>query len=222
MKVGKIAALRDMVPIRPLDRIEAMRIAELQAKRLLELSDVTAPPVPESVIANLPFIQVERFASLPVSGAARWASQRWVILLNSSESYGRQRFSLAHELKHILDHRFAEVIYSSIPMSEQQHSIERICDYFAGCLLMPRSWLLHASMSGNRSTRDLATRFETSEVAIRVRLQQIGVDYAARDRCASGPSTWSSPNSITRYRYSRRHRRPSRIPTERQLHEQRN
>ncbi len=222
MKVGKIAALRDMVPIRPLDRIEAMRIAELQAKRLLELSNVTAPPVPDSVIADLPFIQVERFASLPVSGAARWASQRWVILLNSSEPYGRQRFSLAHELKHILDHRFAEVIYGSIPLSEREHSIERICDYFAGCLLMPRSWLLHASMSGDRSARDLASRFETSEIAIRVRLQQIGVADAARDRCASGRSTWSSANNFTWYRYSYRHRRPPGIPTTRQLHEQKN
>jgi Zn-dependent peptidase ImmA (M78 family) len=215
MKVGKIAALRDMVPIRPLDRIEAMRIAELQAKRLLELSDVAAPPVPESVIANLPFIQVERFTSLPVSGAARWASQRWVILLNSSEPYGRQRFSLAHELKHILDHRFAEVIYSSVPVSERQDSIERICDYFAGCLLMPRSWLLRAWSGGNQSVRDLAPRFGTSEVAIRVRLQQIGLVDATRGRCASGWSSWSSPNNIAQYRYSHRHGCPSGVPTAR-------
>ena len=111
--------LRDMVPIRPLDCIEAMRIAELQAKRLLELSDIATPPVPESVIADLPFIQVERFTSLPVSGAARWASQRWVILLNGSSPMADRDSVLAHELKHILDHRFAGIIYSSIPIPEQ-------------------------------------------------------------------------------------------------------
>lgn len=189
MRTSTIATLRDLVPIRPLDRIEAMRIAELQTQRLLELVGISEPPVPDRIITELPFIQVERLTPLPVSGAARWASQRWMILLNGAESRGRQRFSLAHELKHILDHRFAAVIYGSIPASERQQAIERICDYFAGCLLMPRTWLTQCWLSGEHSTRVLASLFETSELAIRVRLQQIGVLEPLTRRCSSDWAT---------------------------------
>src|ERR1017187_3935957 len=103
MNRGIVASLRDFVPLRPLRREEAMRIAELQAHRFLSLVSVTEAPVPERVIAELPRVQVERVSPFPVSGATHWASQRWLVVLNAAEPLVRQRFSLAHELKHILD-----------------------------------------------------------------------------------------------------------------------
>jgi len=170
MNRGVIAALRDFVPIRPLRRSEALRIAELQAYRFLKLTGVNEPPVPERVISELPRVQVERISPFPVSGATRWASQRWVILLNGSEPQSRQRFSLAHELKHILDHRVVEVLYRRVPEPERQQSIEHICDYFAGCLLIPRPWLKRAWGEGLQSVSALAERFGTSQAAVLVRL----------------------------------------------------
>jgi hypothetical protein len=125
MNRGVIAALRDFVPIRPLTREEAMRIAELQALRFLEMVGITGGPVPERVIADLPRVQVERMSPLPVSGATQWASQRWLIVLNGAEPATRQRFSLAHEFKHILDHRFADVLYRNILEEARHESIEQ-------------------------------------------------------------------------------------------------
>ncbi len=73
---------------------------------------------------------------LPASGASQWASQRWLVLLNASEPRERQRFSLAHEFKHIIDHRFADLIYAKFPDLDRARIIEQLCDYFAACLLM--------------------------------------------------------------------------------------
>src|SRR5262245_8215156 len=54
-----VAALRDVVPIKPLAPVEALRIAELQANLLLKLGGIAEAPVPESIISALPRIQVE-------------------------------------------------------------------------------------------------------------------------------------------------------------------
>ena len=175
MNRGVVATLRDFVPIRPLTREEAMRIAELQALRFLELVGVTGGPVPERVIADLPRVQVERMSPLPVSGATHWASQRWLIVLNGAEPATRQRFSLAHEFKHILDHRFADVLYRNIPEAACHEAIEQVCDYFAGCLLIPRPWLKKAWGQRVQSVDALAARFETSQAAMLVRLNQVGL-----------------------------------------------
>src|SRR5712675_1065986 len=100
MSLGVIASLRDFVPIRPLTRTEAFRIAELQSIRFLGLVGVSEPPVRESVITNLPRLSVQRISPLPVSGATQWANGQWLLLLNGGEPRARQIFSLAHELKH--------------------------------------------------------------------------------------------------------------------------
>src|SRR5580704_13272227 len=98
-----IRELRDLVPLRALSVAESMRVADLQAGRLLALLGIEEGPVPESAITELPRIQVERMTPSPVSGAAQWSRGRWLIVVNGAEPWGRQRFSLAHEFKHVLD-----------------------------------------------------------------------------------------------------------------------
>ena len=134
MNRGTLATLRDLVPIRPLTHGEALRIAELQATRFLELSEISGPPVPENIITHLPKIEVRRMSPWPVSGCTDWAKGTWLIVIRGNDNGVRQRFTVAHEFKHILDHRFVHVLYPATPgMSAHQRS-EMICDYFAGCL----------------------------------------------------------------------------------------
>lgn len=114
---------------------EALRVAELQALRLLKLSNVAAPPVPESVIRDVPKVLVKRIVPWPVSGASDWAKGTWVIVVNGAEPEPRQRFTVAHEFKHIVDYPFIDVLYpASLGMSTHRRT-ESTCDYFAGCLL---------------------------------------------------------------------------------------
>lgn len=205
MNRGVIATLRDFVPIRPLSRIEALRIAELQATRFLKLVGISEPSVPERAIAELPRVQVERVRGLTASGATEWAKGRWLIALRASEPVTRQRFSLAHEFKHILDDRFIDVLYRGIPKADRARFVEQVCDYFAGCLLMPRPWLKHAWASLRiQRLPDLAEHFGVSEQAVEVRLSQVGLG-APRPRCsrASGRSLLPVPAAGTPAVYHR-------------------
>lgn len=192
MNRGVLATLRDFVPIRPLSRTEAYRIAELQASRFLRLVGADEAPVDEKVITELPKVHVQRLSPLPVSGATQWSQGRWIILLNANESTTRQRFSLAHELKHIVDHRFVDILYNRIPEDERREFIERICDYFAGCLLVPRPWLKRAWGNGIQQPAELAARFRVSQQAVQVRLSQIGLGERSR-RCSRVAPGWALP-----------------------------
>jgi Zn-dependent peptidase ImmA (M78 family) len=174
--------LRDVVPVRPLTFTESLRVAELQASKLLALSMVTEPSVSESVISGLPRMQVERMSPAPVSGATHWSHGRWLIIVNGSEPRGRQRFSLAHEFKHVLDNPFIDVLYPASGDMTSHERAEQVCDHFAACLLMPRLWLKRAWGNGEQSAGTLARRFDVSRAAMSVRLRQIGL-VEATPRC---------------------------------------
>lgn len=190
MSRGVVMTLRDRVPLRPLLRSEHLRIAELQTHRFLALAGITEAPVPTSIIAELPRLQVAVMRPFPVSGATHWKDGKWLIVLNGREPQTRQRFSLAHEFKHILDDRFAELIFGYIPEGDRAAFIEQVCDYFAGCLLMPRPWLKREYFSGTQSVKALPRRFEVSEAAIETRLSQLGLTEP-RPRCSRTSLDWS-------------------------------
>ncbi len=185
-KNNTLTTLRDMMPIRPLSHIESLRVAELQAMKLLALSGVEDAPVPDTIITDLPRIQVERIIPSPVSGAAQWSKGRWLILLNGAEPKVRQRFSLIHEFKHVLDNPFVNVLYPSAGAMSEHARAEQVCDYFSGCVLMPRPCLKKAWTSGTQDPVRLAQQFDVSRAAMRVRLLQIGLaDQPGRCRVAA-------------------------------------
>ncbi|MDZ7733876.1 MAG: ImmA/IrrE family metallo-endopeptidase [Acidimicrobiia bacterium] len=192
MTLGIVTQLRDFVPLRPLTRAEAYRIAELQAIRFLKLTGASEPPLGEATITQLPRMQVQRFSPLPVSGATEWSHGRWLVLLNGAEPIVRQRFSLAHEFKHIVDHRFHNLLYRRIPKAERHQFVESLCDYFAGCLLVPKVWLRRAWTTGVQRPDELARLFGVSQMAIQVRLAQTGLAEPAA-RCSRSDPRWTLP-----------------------------
>jgi len=104
-----LASLRALVPNYPITLDEALRLAERQATRLLELCGGATVPVSTRIVSNQPRITVEPDPELPAhaaSGCSDWDSHRrtWIISLNPTESRRRQRFTVLHEYKHILDH----------------------------------------------------------------------------------------------------------------------
>ncbi len=190
MRPSVLAQLRDFVPIRPLTRHEALSIAERQAQKFLEIVDVTEPPVPEAIISRLPRIQVERVSPWPTSGAADWVRGQWVVILNGAEPTVRQRFSLAHEFKHIVDNRFIADLYRGERLQCRRRWIEQICDYFAGCLLVPRPWLRRAWATDTQDLEQLAWRFHVSQAAMQTRLNQTGLSAPA-PRCIRPERQWA-------------------------------
>src|SRR4051794_32539036 len=132
-----LASLRSLIPIRPLDFSEALVVAELQAARLLDLHDVTDWPVPSNVVTDLPRIQVVR-RDLPTSGMSYWNGRDWVIALNATEPATRQRFTLLHEYKHVIDHGSTDRLYAGHGRHSAERQAELAADYFAACALMPK------------------------------------------------------------------------------------
>jgi hypothetical protein len=187
-----LALLRDLVPKRALTWREAERIAELQANRLREILDLEQPRLPEEAISELPRIDVRRESDLPVSGLTYSDSGCWVIALNALEPIGRQRFSLAHEFRHILDHTERQWLYLGGRALSRSEQAERLADYFAGCLLMPKRWVKR--LFGERASLILlADAFGVTPRAMHVRLSQLCLieptprcDWPVRKRGGTG------------------------------------
>jgi len=83
----------------------------------------------------------------------------------------------------------AAVLYREFPAPGCASMIERVCDHFAGCLLMPRAWVESAYARGLHDPLGLAQVFGVSPSAMTVRLRQLGLSHPT-PRCATTPSPW--------------------------------
>jgi DNA invertase Pin-like site-specific DNA recombinase len=134
-----ITVLRRLVPARPLNWNEARSLAERQAGELIDLMHLSEPPIPMFVVSSLPGILVEWKEDWPVSGMSVRVGSHWRIVLRAEEPRQRQRFSLGHEFKHVLDHPTIDATQTHLKPHRRQPRAERLCNYFAACLLMPRA-----------------------------------------------------------------------------------
>lgn len=175
MQNSIINELRALAPDRRLGHFEARSVAERQASRLLALTGIDRPSVPSSIISDLPRIDVHLSDDLDASGRSGWIRGRWLIELNAVDHPRRRRFSLAHELKHVLDHTSVDRLYGPLTTPAARRRAEQLCDYFAACLLMPRIWVKQAWVAGIQDTTELAQFFDVSTAAMRVRLSQLGL-----------------------------------------------
>lgn len=93
------------------------------------------------------------------------------ILVNLNSSYGRQRFSLAHEYAHFLFHRNRIGVISF--KEDARSPDERIADYFASEFLMPKQEVIDIYGSTIKNKRDI-----TPEDVIRL-ADYFGVSFTA-------------------------------------------
>lgn len=190
-----LATLRSLVPQRHMNIEECKRIAELQANRLRELFEIDGPTFPHEIIMEMPRIKVVFDADLPVSGSAHWNGTNWIIVLNALERPMRQRFSLAHEYKHIIDHTNKYFMYHDSNRDSKARQAEQIADYFAGCLLMPKQHIKSLYYQRIQKPTELAEYFQVSPRAVQFRLQQLKVTDEA-ERC----SRFNLENTYSRQR----------------------
>ena len=164
------------MPQRTLDVDESYRIAELQAARLRQMHQADEPMLTEDIITEQPRIEVASESELPSSGMTFWNGQSWIVLLGRDEARTRQRFSLFHEYKHILDHPVRKLRRIS------HRDNERVADYFSACALMPKRLVKRHYCSGVQRPEALAYLFGVSRQAMSYRLNQLGLTDPPR-RC---------------------------------------
>src|SRR6266542_3903344 len=153
-----LAVLRSVLPSkRRLWFGEALRIAELQANKLLEQASITDGPVPSEIVTGLPRIAVEYDIDMPCSGASDWDSHRrtWVITLNALEPETRHRFSLLHEYHHIICHGSPGLVDLGSFRYFGRETVEYVAEYFAGCALMPKRLVKRAWGEGIQRLSEL-------------------------------------------------------------------
>lgn len=177
-----LSRVRHLAPKRALTVSESMTIAQHQAGYLRELLDITAPALPLDWVPELPKLTVEVVPAYKLaehtSGLTVRKEGRYLIIINKNTARVHRRFTLCHELKHLIDYPYARIWHAGLgrgDQASQEWRIERIADHFAAHLLMPNSLVKRAWGRGIQEPRALSHLFEVSEEAMRIRLDNLGL-----------------------------------------------
>lgn len=172
-------------PDEPADPGEPTRdLAELKATALLAQARIAKPPVDVEECAQVAGIALVGYSKLNDAHSAMLMQTHEGIvgiLVNQDHTRPRQRFSVAHEIGHWVLQRqpVTHIIAPIAARGRAYDSMERVCDYFAACLLMPRNWIRDRSEWG-MTNAELERAFQVSRPALIGRLRELG--YYARKR----------------------------------------
>ncbi len=96
-----------------------------------------------------------------ISGMCTKENEDIIICINSTSSYGRQRFTLAHELYHVLYENDMQRVICDMSMNDNKSESEKEADQFASYLLMPYDALLEYQLIS--SSWDLETIIDAEQ-----------------------------------------------------------
>lgn len=177
-----LTQLRAISPRRPLSFGEALRVAGIQAFRIQQWLGGT------DARTNLAWLLQQR--AVPVHRIPRYrlgdttsglttdaVDGKLQIFVNQNEPHVRQRFTLAHELKHVLDFYANDTIYRRLGSGNAMRhhdQIEAVCNHFAAHLLMPTARFKRAWFR-SQDVAQLAKQFYVSHEAVMVRLDKLGL-----------------------------------------------
>ncbi|MFF5334369.1 ImmA/IrrE family metallo-endopeptidase [Streptomyces sp. NPDC013181] len=119
-----------------------------------------------------------------ISVPEKWPSETaWVILINSDDVWTRQRFTLAHELCHVLQKDVGQVIVDRVTMPDI--GPERVANNFARHLLLPEEALqdkisTHGKIASNSAAveffADVMLTYGVSRDSLAISLKEAGAE----------------------------------------------
>ncbi|MGH9930059.1 MAG: ImmA/IrrE family metallo-endopeptidase [Pyrinomonadaceae bacterium] len=181
------AQLRKLTPKRALTYGESLTIAKLQAHTARTILGITSPAASLEWALRLPRVQVKLLAAHQILEIAngddasgfttRAKDGSYVIGINKNNSHTHRRFTLAHELKHLLDYPYAKTLHAKLGRGNAElhvRQVERICDHFAAHFLAPSMLLKRAWSRGIQDVPALAALFTVSAEAMHIRLENEG------------------------------------------------
>ena len=163
-------------------------LARRKAAELLQATSIDRAPVPVEVLAERAgaVIRYEPFDG-KLSGMLYRSKEGAVIGVNSLHPTARQRFSIAHEIGHLLLHQpelhvdeHAFIAFRDLQSSTAADPVEIEANQFAAALLMPAEILRKNLMElGNNpdvpdAIHALAQSFQVSQEAMTIRLTKLG------------------------------------------------
>jgi|SRR3954468_14379312 len=169
------------------------------ARDLLQREGITEPAVPVVEIAQLHARLTYEDLPSEISGMLvplppEPSGRRWAIVVNKAHARVRQRFTIAHELGHLLLHRYSQPHADSgfkVRFRDENSSLGSIreeieANQFAAELLMPERLLLeHLAAIGfdyaieergqRKKIHELASEFGVSEQSLSFRIANLAV-----------------------------------------------
>jgi len=156
-----------------------LRAARLQARRLAEKFNsneyaVNLYAIIEKLGATL--CKTDKLPNSILGSARKTRSGVWIIIVNSRQIDSRQRFTIAHEIGHIvLNHSDIYPEYYSFITNSKLAYKERQANVFATELLMPVSKFKDLYFNKHiTNVPDIAKYFQVSKQAAEIRITEIG------------------------------------------------
>ncbi|MCE9620839.1 MAG: ImmA/IrrE family metallo-endopeptidase [Actinomycetia bacterium] len=184
--------------------IESLKLAERVADDLLRAVGESIP-VDVGRVAEMVGVATVETAPMIEDGRTMWTPIGPVIQLNPARPKTRQRFTLAHEIAHVVLGPSSDpdrVVYRRA-MCDSEIDEEHLCDAFAAALLMPRTWVndqvrfwarptftlnLLRAMSGHAEVSISAAAARVTDVAGRlcavIRWSKVGNEFVSTHRAA--------------------------------------
>ncbi|WP_163513547.1 ImmA/IrrE family metallo-endopeptidase [Fodinicola acaciae] len=186
-----IDQLRAIAPKRPLTYGESLQLARVQAARVRDWANA-------ATTADINLIWLVDQQAVPVhfvpshrlnqeSGLTTdYIDNQLQVFINENEPPLRQRFSLLHEFKHVLDFKDASVLHQQLGCGNedtQKNLIEAVANDFAAHVLMPtalvkRLWL----KTTNHDVQLMANTFCVSVEAMSYRLKKLNLTSDPKPR----------------------------------------
>ncbi|MGE5619575.1 MAG: ImmA/IrrE family metallo-endopeptidase [Sphingomonadaceae bacterium] len=155
---------------------DVSRVKDL-AEKVLRNSSCSKPPVNVNLIGLFDPGKPVIVHPVPLNGhRGKLLDQgdEWHILVNRNDPQVSQRFTILHEGFHVLRR------VRNVALASTGSDLEILADLFAACVLMPEEWVRDRWPKVKELWR-LASIFQVSQSAMKVRLQELGLsDNATR------------------------------------------
>ena len=151
------------------------KFCEMKAEEILKDAGITKPPVDVEIIAGALFLKIIQSDTREHHGRA--LLEFGEIHVNASESPAGRRFSIGHEIGHLLLHPDGFVFSahedpeSELYAVDPDKALEDEADYFSSVLLVPPRWL-RKDVDTGLSPDQLANRYQVSREVIFIALDR--------------------------------------------------
>lgn len=145
-----------------------------------ELGGLKAPIDIKTIVKNYGIKVITEDMDKDKSGVIVIEENKSGIIINKSDSWCRQRFTLAHEFGHFISYKLQNKTGSIIEFRDGRSSLgfneeEIFANKFAAAILMPRSLLIGLlnMVDGDNYINSIAKVFDVSEKALEIRIKNL-------------------------------------------------
>jgi Zn-dependent peptidase ImmA (M78 family) len=159
---------------------QAAKLRKLLGARTTRLSLDWIERIAGVSVTMLTADQMEQLTKRPNASGATDVKKdgTYQIYINDGNSITHCRFTLVHELYHVITGPFEADIFNDLGHGDQElhrARIERVADHFAANVLMPKTLVKRMWAVPIQQVSALAAEFGVSEDAMRIRLKTIGL-----------------------------------------------